>query len=249
MNTLRMIKAIGYIDDDLVSDAVVYKGGKRSWGWMKYVSVAACLAIVVFSVVCFRTPGVKSPIEGANNENTAHSVNSDSIIINAASSSIQIMFPRFSAEDCSPMSQEELSEYYGIDLRAAVPSGYYETSSSYPHGLYTVDEQVFDMNVFFYTRDENSAETLELCIGKETECSQYISGSLGLDEDAELSTINNTEMYLFHFTGADGETGYYACFQYNDCDLTLIGYNIDEQVLINALQAITQNSSSGNEMR
>ena len=47
MNTPKMAKAMGYIDDDLVSGAVEYKRTKKKNSWMKWGAIAACLCLVV----------------------------------------------------------------------------------------------------------------------------------------------------------------------------------------------------------
>ena len=48
MSTDRFTVAMGYIDDDLISDAVTYMPKKKSpVRWMKWVAVAACFCLVV----------------------------------------------------------------------------------------------------------------------------------------------------------------------------------------------------------
>ena len=43
MSTDRFTAAMGYIDDDLISDAVTYMPKKKSpVRWIKWVAVAAC---------------------------------------------------------------------------------------------------------------------------------------------------------------------------------------------------------------
>lgn len=48
MSTDRFTAAMGYIDDDLISDAVTYMPKKKSpVRWMKWVAVAACFCLVI----------------------------------------------------------------------------------------------------------------------------------------------------------------------------------------------------------
>lgn len=47
MSIPKMTKAMGYIDDNLVSGAVEYKRTKKKNGWLKWGAVAACLCLVV----------------------------------------------------------------------------------------------------------------------------------------------------------------------------------------------------------
>lgn len=47
MSIPKMAKAMGYIDDDLVTGAVEYKRTKKKNGWLKWGAMAACLCLVV----------------------------------------------------------------------------------------------------------------------------------------------------------------------------------------------------------
>lgn len=47
MSIPKMAKAMGYIDDDLVSGAVEYKRTKKKNSWIKWTAMAACLCLVV----------------------------------------------------------------------------------------------------------------------------------------------------------------------------------------------------------
>lgn len=61
MSTDRFTAAMGYIDDDLISDAVTYMPKKKSpVRWMKWVAVAACFCLVVGLSVSglFKDPSV-----------------------------------------------------------------------------------------------------------------------------------------------------------------------------------------------
>ncbi len=61
MSTDRFTVAMGYIDDDLISDAVTYMPKKKSpVRWMKWVAVAACICLVIGLSVpgLFKDPSV-----------------------------------------------------------------------------------------------------------------------------------------------------------------------------------------------
>ena len=47
MSIPKMAKALGYIDDDLVSGAIEYKREKKKNTWVKWGAMAACLCLVV----------------------------------------------------------------------------------------------------------------------------------------------------------------------------------------------------------
>lgn len=58
MSIPKMAKAMGYIDDDLVSGAVEYKRTKKKNSWMKWGAMAACLCLVV--VGAFTIPNLQN---------------------------------------------------------------------------------------------------------------------------------------------------------------------------------------------
>ena len=68
MSTDRFTAAMGYIDDDLISDAVTYMPKKKSpVRWMKWVAVAACFCLIVG----LSAPGLfKDPSVGGLESNT-----------------------------------------------------------------------------------------------------------------------------------------------------------------------------------
>ena len=49
MKTPKMVDAMSYIDDDLVSDAIRYKKAKKRQ-WVKWVSLAACLCVLLLGI-------------------------------------------------------------------------------------------------------------------------------------------------------------------------------------------------------
>lgn len=51
MSIPKMAKAMGYIDDDLVSGAVEYKRTTKKNSWLKWGAMAACLFLVAVGVV------------------------------------------------------------------------------------------------------------------------------------------------------------------------------------------------------
>ena len=53
MSIPKMSKALGHIDDDLVSGAVEYKRTKKKNGWLKWGAMAACLCLVVLVAMPF----------------------------------------------------------------------------------------------------------------------------------------------------------------------------------------------------
>lgn len=66
MKTPKMVEAMNYIDDDLVSGAITYTRKKKS-GWLRWGAMAACLCLVIAGAAIWgdiREPG-KIPEAGA----------------------------------------------------------------------------------------------------------------------------------------------------------------------------------------
>ena len=53
MKTPKMVDAMSYIDDDLVSDAITYTKAKKRQ-WVKWVSLAACLCVLLTGAVAWK---------------------------------------------------------------------------------------------------------------------------------------------------------------------------------------------------
>ena len=63
MSIPRIVSAMEYIDDDLVSGAVTYTRQKRKW-WTNWKAIAACVAVVaiVFGAIPFLNSNPNAPI-------------------------------------------------------------------------------------------------------------------------------------------------------------------------------------------
>ena len=63
MSIPRIVSAMEYIDDDLVSGAVTYTRQKRKW-WTNWKAIAACVAVIaiVFGVIPFLNSNPNAPI-------------------------------------------------------------------------------------------------------------------------------------------------------------------------------------------
>ena len=68
MKTPKMVDAMSYIDDDLVSDAITYKKAQKRQ-WVKWVSLAACLCVLLLGTVVWKNmdstqPSTRPPQSG-----------------------------------------------------------------------------------------------------------------------------------------------------------------------------------------
>ena len=64
MKTPKMVDAMSYIDDDLVSGAVTYTRKKKS-GWLRWGAMAACLCLVITGVALWGNLGQQGKIPEA----------------------------------------------------------------------------------------------------------------------------------------------------------------------------------------
>ena len=64
MKTPKMVEAMSYIDDDLVSGAITYTRKKKS-GWLRWGAMAACLCLVITGVTLWGNLPAKIPEAGA----------------------------------------------------------------------------------------------------------------------------------------------------------------------------------------
>lgn len=160
------------------------------------------------------------------------------IVVNTLKEPMKMMLPNLREDIRTPMTNEELYEYYDTDL-ADVLNGvarFEERESTIPKGIYTyADGSIFDMNQFVYYQAEMDYE-LCVSIGRNTKCSGLISN---LDADAQSSEINGIDMLIFR-TENGAKVEYYAAFAFGDCDFIVSGLNIEEDVFVKILGTITK---------
>lgn len=160
------------------------------------------------------------------------------IVVNTLKEPMKMMLPNLREDIRTPMTNEELYEYYDTDLADALNgvARFEERESTIPKGIYTyADGSIFDMNQFVYYQAEMDYE-LCVSIGRNTKCSGLISN---LDADAQSSEINGIDMLIFR-TENGAKVEYYAAFAFGDCDFIVSGLNIEEDVFVKILGTITK---------
>ena len=60
MKTPKMVDAMSYIDDELVSGAITYTKAKKHQ-WVKWASLAACLCVLIFGAVAWKNTDSTQP--------------------------------------------------------------------------------------------------------------------------------------------------------------------------------------------
>ena len=67
MSIPRIVSAMEYIDDDLVSGAVTYTRTKKTNSWLKWGTMAACLCLVVAGAfIAGRISNDPHPVQRSN---------------------------------------------------------------------------------------------------------------------------------------------------------------------------------------
>ena len=107
MSIPKMAKAMGCIDDDLVSGAVEYKRTKKKNAWLKWGAMAACLCLVVVGVLFAHNAEPAHQI--ALNYNEVSSVMSGGTPVSAQTATVET-------------TAEEVSELLGYDIDNCIPS-------------------------------------------------------------------------------------------------------------------------------
>jgi len=107
MSIPKIAKAMGYIDDDLVSGAIEYKRTKKKNTWVKWGAMAACLCLVVVGIY-FGT-----------NKHPEHQIMLQYNEVSSVMSSAPIY-----SEDIVQVETDiaEISELLGYDLDSCIPS-------------------------------------------------------------------------------------------------------------------------------
>lgn len=112
MSIPKMAKAMGYIDDDLVTGAVEYKRTKKKNSWMKWGAMAACLCLVVGLAIPMLNNdnpgpmGFETVVEIKQATNNAEYLSADSIYLPSV---VQVEEPQLSKQ-----FPAELSNHYSV---------------------------------------------------------------------------------------------------------------------------------------
>ena len=128
MSIPKMAKAMGYIDDDLVSGAVEYKRTKKKNSWLQWGAMAACVCLVVMGALTIPNLQNETP---HGQEHSEHQIMLQYNEVSSVMSSAPIF-----AEEIVQVETDiaEISELLGYDLDSCIPS----TMKLYDFKYYTV---------------------------------------------------------------------------------------------------------------
>ena len=194
MSTDRFTAAMGYIDDDLISDAVAYMPKKKSpVRWMKWVAVAACFCLVVGLSV----PGLfKDPSVGGLESNTT--------ITDAkpeeGETELGIIFPL-------------VLTAYAMENDNSVSTALLQEGESVPVSLFETDSNT---KGFVFSYDiANPGQTSSVSIMTEGEFPGIIYEIAGLEMD-------KTKNYIYYIPEQSKTTPYFLMIPYSDIEKDMV---------------------------
>lgn len=194
MSTDRFTAAMGYIDDDLISDAVTYMPRKKSPArWMKWVAVAACFCLVVGLSV----PGLfKDPSVGGLESNTT--------ITDAkpeeGETELGIIFPL-------------VLTAYAMENDNSVSTALLQEGESVPVSLFETDSNI---KGFVFSYDiANPGQTSSVSIMTEGEFPGIIYEIAGLEMD-------KTKNYIYYIPEQFKTTPYSLMIPYSDIEKDMV---------------------------
>lgn len=194
MSTDRFTAAMGYIDDDLISDAVTYMPQKKSSvRWMKWVAVAACICLVIG----LSFPGLfKDPSVGGLESNT--------IITDAkpeeAESEFGVLFPL-------------VLTAYAVENDNTVSTALLQEGESVPVSLFETDNGIKGF-VFSYNIT-TPGQTSSVSIMTEGEFPGIIYEIAGIEMDKEKN-------YIYFIPEQSKTTPYFLMIPYSDIEKDMV---------------------------
>ena len=194
MSTDRFTAAMGYIDDDLISDAVTYMPKKKTpVRWMKWVAVAACFCLVVGLSV----PGLfKDPSVGGLESNTT--------ITDAkpeeGETELGIIFPL-------------VLTAYAMENDNSVSTALLQEGESVPVSLFETDSNT---KGFVFSYDiANPGQTSSVSIMTEGEFPGIIYEIAGLEMD-------KAKKYIYYIPEQSKTTPYFLMIPYSDIEKDMV---------------------------
>ena len=194
MSTDRFTAAMGYIDDDLISDAVTYMPKKKSLvRWMKWVAVAACICLVIG----LSFPGLfKDPSVGGLESNT--------IITDAkpeeAESKFGVLFPL-------------ILTAYAVENDNTVSTALLQEGESVPVSLFETDNGI---KGFVFSYDITTpGQTSSVSIMTEGEFPGIIYEITGIEMDKEKN-------YIYFIPEQSKTTPYFLMIPYSDIEEDMV---------------------------
>ena len=191
MSTDRFTAAMGYIDDDLISDAVTYMPKKKSpVRWMKWVAVAACFCLVVGLSV----PGLfKDPsVGGLESNTTITDAKPEEGFDYATNIGFPLVLTAYAMESDNNVSTALLQE------GESVPVSLFETESNTKGFVFSYDITT-------------PGQTSSVSIMTEGEFPGIIYEIAGLEMD-------KTKNYIYYIPEQSKTTPYFLMIPYSDID-------------------------------
>ena len=194
MSTDRFTAAMGYIDDDLISDAVTYMPKKKSpVRWIKWGAVAACFCLIV---------GLSAP--GLFKDPSVSGLESNTIITDAkpeeAESEFGVLFPL-------------VLTAYAVENDNTVSTALLQEGESVPVSLFETDNGI---KGFVFSYDITTpGQTSSVSIMTEGEFPGIIYEIAGIEMDKEKN-------YIYFIPEQSKTTPYFLMIPYSDIEEDMV---------------------------
>lgn len=245
MNPELFFDAIGEVDESFYHEALVYR--QRPFPRGKFAAAAACAAFVF----CVSLTPLQQDLPGQE-VCSAEAAPPGATVSDppAAGSALPVRFNEVSApsavtsgmalavEDYSPMTYEELLEYFAVSLPISDTFPYL-TLQNHDFGVYQSPNRgiYFDGNVVMFTR-KNGTGRIRIGLAK---VSLHLYDIFKLTEEALVFTnVNGRELALFHYTGKEGEDCYYAEFLQGDVAFTVGSEALSAREYLQCLEVLVE---------
>lgn len=110
MKVPRMVDCVGHIDDDLISDAASSSKPSKKNAWLKWVSVAACFAVVLAAVAVGRSllPGGKNPEPVLHGSSASSTLEESTVLSTGEETYIAVTGDSYASSVCTHPATENL---------------------------------------------------------------------------------------------------------------------------------------------
>ena len=246
MNNMELFEAIGEIDSGLITrcENEVVHAPKQTW--VRWLSVAACLCLVILCI--FTLPTFKQtpppPITPGNHSSQPTTPNNTLLYINQLKQepSFQNSVISLNVNDFIAMTDDEFLNYYGVSfsINKAVPALKLQPQNpAKRNGIFKSSGRgtYYDRHTFVFANDADS-QRIEITLSK---TAYYPGLMVGTDEStAQLkqSELGGFAVTIFQYAGENGGTCYHTEFLNNGIAYCITSYNLSQKDYAAALTSV-----------
>lgn len=232
MKEKQLFQVMNEVDDRYYEEAEAYTCKTHRWG--QGMAVAACAALVlagVLSAVWPEKPPTGSVTPSPGTEQTLTLLPNEIAAPSVVTNNIALMW-----EDYSPMTYEELLDYFQTDLPVtqALPQ---LTRKEGTYGVYQGEERgaYYDGNAVVFESGDGT-QRLQVVLSKVFKHTSDVFQLTG--DQLAFTPVKNRDLAVFHYTDEAGQSCYYAEFIQHDVAFQVEGKNLSEEEYAKVLEAL-----------